>query len=136
MKTSYPYKINILIAVLSMGMGILYIGKTLPGYIDQVRCPTCKFTTTISLQYYWYRWCLYTLLIFSGYRLINRLLGARRLYYVFFTGITIVAIRDMIQNKSLMDSYAMIVDGVLPFTISILGFIYFKEYYMSSLKNR
>ncbi|HWY98227.1 MAG TPA: hypothetical protein VNY36_03980 [Bacteroidia bacterium] len=136
MKPSYPYKINILIAVLSIGMGILYIGKTFPGYVDQVRCPTCKFITTISLEHYWYRWCLYTLLIFSGYRLINRLLGARRLYYLFFAGITIVAIRDIIQNKSLMDSYDMVMEAVLPLTVSILGFIYFRGYYMSSLKNR
>lgn len=135
LKKRYSNQTNSIIAIISIVMGIVYIVATMPAIIEQFNCPTCKFVAELSLHHYWYRWCLSVLLIFSGYRLIMRFIGTRRLYYIFFTSIVLISIHDLFYGISAMNIYDILIYGVAPFIISTLGFIYFLAYYKSSLKH-
>lgn len=136
MAKRYPYQLNVVIAVSSIVTGIMYLGLTLPYFIKQLECATCGDVTMLAFEHYWYRWCLYSLLVLAGYRLFARLLGARRLYYVFFAGASAVAVLDIINNFSMMTKYDVTLDFVMPVIVSVVGIIYFRRHYRSTLKYR
>lgn len=88
----------------------------------------------MSFMHYWYRWVLFVVVIIGGIRLFMNLRGTRRMYYFFFAGLLSVAIHDMVKDFALLNISEMVLDVVTPIIISVLGFVYFKTFYMSSLK--
>jgi len=64
------------------------------------------------------------------------MIGARRLYYIFFTGATIIAIRDSLSGFSDMTAYDITLDIVIPVGASIVGVLYFTSIYKATLKYR
>jgi len=60
--------------------------------------------------------------------------GTRRLYYTIFIGVIFVAVHDLIKELSVLSTTDIIMYTVLPLAISIMGVIYFKSFYLSSLK--
>jgi hypothetical protein len=136
LKVKYPYQLNFAIAFVSIVLGCMYILITAPIFIEQLKCASCRYITMQLFRHYWYRWFLYAVLIFAGYRLFNRLIGARRLYYIFFTGATITAVHDVIKEYSEMNSADMALNVVIPIVISLIGTVYFAGYYKGTLKYR
>jgi len=136
LKKTYPYSLNIIIATISVVISISYIAITVPPFIENLKCFTCGDISKAYFIHYWYRWSMYLLLVFAGVRLYLRLIGARRLYYLFFTCASITAILDIISGFHDMTAYDITMDVVTPITISILGVIYFKNIYKATLKYR
>ena len=126
--------INALIAIVSIVGSVVYLSKTLPGYIEQLQCSNCGAARDMSFMHYWYRWTLCILSIVAGIRLIRNMTGTRRLYYTIFMGVIFVAVHDLIKELSVLSTTDIIMYTVLPLAISIMGVIYFKTFYLSSLK--
>ena len=117
-------------------IAISYLFLTVPELIDNMKCATCTNSTLIYFDHYWYRWCLYSILVFASYRLYYKMVGARRLYYIFFTGATIVAILDIMSGFYDMTAYDIALDVVMPIGASIVGVLYFMSIYKATLKYR
>lgn len=136
LKKTYPYSINIVIASISVIISITYIGLTVMPFIDHLKCAACGDVTRAYFVHYWYRWCLYSILLLAAFRLYSKLLGARRLYYIFFSGAIITAIMDIINGFEDMDAYDISLDFVTPICASVIGFIYFIKIYKATVRYR
>jgi hypothetical protein len=126
--------INALIAIVSIAGSVVYLSRTLPGYLEELQCSNCGAARDMSFMHYWYRWTICILSIVAGVRLIKKMTGTRRLYYTIFLGVIFVAVHDLIKELSVLSTADIIMYTVLPLAISVIGFIYFKTFYLSSLK--
>jgi hypothetical protein len=126
--------INAIIAIVSIAGSIVYLSRTLPGYIEQLECANCGAARDMSFMHYWYRWILCIISIVAGVRLIKNMTGTRRMYYMIFSGLVFVTIHDFIKELAAFSTIDIIIYTIVPLIVSVLGFIYFKTFYLRSLK--